>query len=195
MIEGPALGIGHRHQPEFPAKALQGFHRIRKGRPMLRRIPEPARKRRIVLQATIPDEVEIGAFEIIGITQGLARRARGPVGIEDRRIAHAGRGCAGLAEIGQHPAFEIDQRADNIEGQNLEPVQAVSGIHRNAPGAWSRSGFQVPVPVRPPGTGPGSCRRSNENAGRDATDRKSRPRWRRWPTACPAAAIAGRHEP
>jgi hypothetical protein len=118
--ERDAVRIGHRHQPELRAQALQRLDRIRE------RPPAQHRELEHVAGRIVGGKSELLGEMAIDMEHRLARAlvmlvAAALVGLEDLLVAELGRRLAGdLAHRGEHAGLEIDQGADDVEGENLE---------------------------------------------------------------------------
>jgi hypothetical protein len=78
------------------------------------------------------------AFEIVGVGEHVVRLARLPIHGEEGIVGDAGGGRGG-AQVVEHAAFEVDQRADHVEGQHLEVLQS----HRRLLGLGPRKLIQA----------------------------------------------------
>ncbi|MCY1543125.1 hypothetical protein D9M68_789200 [compost metagenome] len=129
MGQRPLLRIGHRDQLEALAQTLQCLHRVREGRPLRHRIAQSLRERIAVGQAQRGCDGVPAALQVIGVPARVAVGASGPVGGQEVIVSHGRIGHC-RAQVCEHAALEIDQRADHVEREDLEILQ---GHTREAP--------------------------------------------------------------
>jgi hypothetical protein len=62
------------------------------------------------------------ALQVIGVPRGLGRAARLAIRRKEVVVGH-GRGRRDSAQVVEHAAFEVYERADDVERENLEVLQ------------------------------------------------------------------------
>ena len=120
VVERPALRVGHRDELVALAQAPQRFDGIRKGWPVADRLDEALRERRVARQAERRRDLLVDARQVVREALRLGVAAGAPVVLQEDLVIDRGAGrAAGRADVVQHAALEVDQRADHVEGQHL----------------------------------------------------------------------------
>lgn len=139
VVQRPALRVGHRHQFEALFQAGEGGDRVGEGRPVLDRADEGGADCLVRSEAEDRGHLSVDAQQVVGIAAGAVAGACGAVGGQDRVVvARDQRRAAGGAEEVEHAALEVDQRADDVEGEDFRrAAHAMASRTSGSASVWS----------------------------------------------------------
>lgn len=128
-IEGPATGIGHRHEPATFGKPCQRLGAVGKTFPVLRGVPETFSIFRFGWQAKLWRDFKIDPYEVVWEEVGVLGIARCAVKAE-RFLAIDRDTCLGgnAGETVLEATFEVDQGADDVESHVFELLKALAHV-------------------------------------------------------------------